>query len=175
MQISPQVISFCLHSVAQAIVIQPCPHPAFQGNIFTPGYPCLPSHPKALSAHVHPNTKVWRMAREVSQGHHPAITNFSMEPTDDIEERESKGKWRTGLSWKCREDSSGRSRGVKSVVSPRARMTRAALQCLSLREGTVSSNIPGTRDAVDTQKRMQKGWGWFRGEDKALREEWLYQ
>lgn len=55
-------------------------------------------------------------------------------------------------------------------------MTRTVLHpCLSLREGTVSSKIPGTRGVVDTHKRMQKGWGWFRGEDKALGEEWLYQ
>lgn len=47
----------CLHSVAQATMTQPSQQqPAFQSNIFTWVYPCLLSHPNALSAPVHPNT-----------------------------------------------------------------------------------------------------------------------
>lgn len=138
-------------------------------------YLCLLSHSKTLSAHVHPNEiqKIWRMVREVAKDATLESPAFKWSPPMIL--RRGKGKWRTELTGTCREDSAGRSGGVKCGVSKSPKDKRCFTPDLSLTGGTVSSDIPGTRGTVDTKERMQKDWRWFRGEDKTLLEERHYQ
>lgn len=187
---SPPVISLsCLRWVTQATVIQPHPHAAIQSSVFIPGHPCLPPHPNAFSAQMPPSiapfpalskamktgkrSKPWMPPWEhwLLHGAHHWSWGVSQKKKRKAAEIEEECVYHEGLE-KTEFPEGGRSQ--ECWMCQWARMTGTVLiPVASLGNRDSFSKHPHQQVYGRCQERMREGWGWFRGEEEALRpKEW---